>query len=248
MFDVSTLDFAAHADQRRRVVDHPQPRRIVRLAERDQRDAEPARSGELALGVRARVDANGLWLRRRAAPVRQRVEGGARAAAMIDQAAEGARSDVVAADEAQPVEPLLVGQAYAFGDRVVQLSPRQGGSIAQRRADHNRRRGRSDQALAAGVGGLLPIFGSVPAISRAMLPRCMIQISAVRIANSSAGVAADEKPQQHRRGRARDQARQRRIARQCRRDRGPDRAEGRPRPATTPRSARRCRSRRLCRL
>src|SRR5262249_42204725 len=34
------------------------------------------------------------------------------AAVMIDERAEGARADVVAADEAQPIEPLLVGEPH----------------------------------------------------------------------------------------------------------------------------------------
>ena len=57
-------------DQRRRVVDHAQPRRIVRLAQRDQRDAEPARGRELALGLVARADAAPALARRRGAPAR----------------------------------------------------------------------------------------------------------------------------------------------------------------------------------
>src|SRR5262249_38532271 len=44
----------------------------------------------------------------------ERLERGAGAAEMIDQEAERARPDVVAADEAQPVEPLLVAQANDF--------------------------------------------------------------------------------------------------------------------------------------
>ena len=74
---------------------------------------------------------------RAAAPrqLRQRVERGARAAAMIEQGAEGARADIVAADEAQPVEPLLVGQTHARCELVRQRTP--GAEHAQRRADHN---------------------------------------------------------------------------------------------------------------
>ena len=97
-------------DQRRRVVDHAQPDRVVRLAERDQRNAEPRRRGELALGLVAAAQPRGLL--RAAAPrhVRQRLKGGTGAAEVIEQRAEGARPDILAADETQPVEPLRVGQ------------------------------------------------------------------------------------------------------------------------------------------
>src|SRR5205085_3230445 len=104
------------ADERRRVVDHAEPRRIIRLADGDQGDAEFFRPGKLALGQFTRVNASRL---RRAAAARQpreRFESGPRAAAMIDQAAEGARADVVTPNEAQPVEPLLVSQAQAMGE------------------------------------------------------------------------------------------------------------------------------------
>jgi hypothetical protein len=50
--------------------------------------------------------------------LRQRVQRSARPAAMIDQAAKGARTDIVAANEPQPVEPLLVGQTDACFVRV----------------------------------------------------------------------------------------------------------------------------------
>ena len=58
----------------------------------------------------------------RAAPPRrgelgQRVERRARAAEMIDQVAEGARADIVAADQPQPVEPLLVGELTPSAQR-----------------------------------------------------------------------------------------------------------------------------------
>ena len=60
-------ELAAHRDERRRVVDRGEPLRIGRLAERDERHAEPARRLELALGVGARTDADAR-ARRRGAP------------------------------------------------------------------------------------------------------------------------------------------------------------------------------------
>ncbi len=78
------------------------------------RRAQFARGLDLALGLLARID-----LRRAAAAAaprqcRQRIKRGARAAEMIDQCAEGARPDILAADKPQPVDPLLVGETNAF--------------------------------------------------------------------------------------------------------------------------------------
>ena len=104
---------AAHGKQRRRIVDHLQPRRIVRLAQRDEFDAARARGLEFAFGVFARTDARRT---RSAAAPRQawkRGERAARAAVIIDQVAKGARPDIVAADQPQPVEPLLLASAHA---------------------------------------------------------------------------------------------------------------------------------------
>ena len=57
---------AAHGEQRRRVVDHLQPARIVRLAQRDEADAERLRRRELALGILARNGRGQAESRRRA--------------------------------------------------------------------------------------------------------------------------------------------------------------------------------------
>ena len=61
---------------------------------------------DLALGIFARAN-----LRRSgaAAPrqARQRRERGARAAEMVEERAKSARSDILTADEAEPLEPLL---------------------------------------------------------------------------------------------------------------------------------------------
>src|SRR5215831_6359264 len=56
------------------------------------------------------------WTRAaRLAPPRRARSGSAASAAraLVDQRAEGARADVVAADEAQPIEPLLLAQPHA---------------------------------------------------------------------------------------------------------------------------------------
>jgi hypothetical protein len=59
---------AADGDQRRRIVDHLQARRIVGFAQRHQGDAEFLCSGKLALGVGARAN---LHCTTGAAPARQ---------------------------------------------------------------------------------------------------------------------------------------------------------------------------------
>ena len=87
---------------------------IIRLAQRQQGHAERLRRRHLALGVLARVDARGTPRAAAAGKIGQRRERGAGATAVIDQGAEGARPDMVAADEAQPVEALFVGQAGGF--------------------------------------------------------------------------------------------------------------------------------------
>ena len=106
-------ELAAHREQRRRIVDHAQPLRIVGFAERDQRDAEP-RAAAISRSASARGQMRAGSRRAAAAgEFGQRVERRPRAAVVIDQRAEGARPDIVAADEPQPVEPLRVGQTHA---------------------------------------------------------------------------------------------------------------------------------------
>jgi hypothetical protein len=109
---------AADAKQRRRVVDHAQPRRIVRLAERNQRDAEPPRGFDLAFGGFDGADTYRLCGPAAPRQIGQSVKRGAGAAVVIDQRAEGSRTDVVAANEAQPIAPLVVRQLHAGLERL----------------------------------------------------------------------------------------------------------------------------------
>jgi hypothetical protein len=100
---------AAHRKQRRRVIDHLQAFRIAGFADGDECHAEVLRGFHLLLGQFARTD-----LRRRGAATArqrgQRFKRGAGAAEMIDQGAKRPRPDVLAANEAQPVEALFVGE------------------------------------------------------------------------------------------------------------------------------------------
>jgi hypothetical protein len=86
------LRVATHGEQRRSIVDHPQAVRSSLSASKVTPNAFAAAAGKIG----------------------QRRERGAGAAAVIDQGAEGPRPDIVAADEAQPVEALFVGQAGGF--------------------------------------------------------------------------------------------------------------------------------------
>ena len=109
---------AAHAEQRRRIVERRQPRRIAGLAGRDQ--ATPILSAGGEFGPRLVLAADAARTRGAAAPrqIGQPFQRGARAAEMIEQRAEGARPDIVGADQPQPVDPLGIGEVrwcWAFG-------------------------------------------------------------------------------------------------------------------------------------
>jgi hypothetical protein len=106
------LGLAAHAEERRRVVDHPESRRIAGLAQRHERNAEPRRGFDLALGFGHRTDAPGSGRAAAAGQFWQRVERGAGGAVVIEQGAEGAGTDILAADQLQPVEPLPVREPH----------------------------------------------------------------------------------------------------------------------------------------
>jgi hypothetical protein len=112
------LGLAAHAEKRRRVVDHREPLRIAGFAERDQRDPEASRGFDLALGLLDGADAPGLL--RAAAPrqARQGVERGFGAAGMIEERTEGAGTHIVATNKPQPVEPLPVRQPCPRHERL----------------------------------------------------------------------------------------------------------------------------------
>jgi hypothetical protein len=105
---------AGDRDERRRIVDRLEQGRIVRFAECDQ--CQPKRAGrvELALGLRARAYASRARRPAAARQFGQRLDGGARTAEMFDEGVKRARPDILAADEAQPIEPLLVAQAAAL--------------------------------------------------------------------------------------------------------------------------------------
>src|SRR5262249_12509607 len=95
------------------VVDHLKRGRIIELPERHEGDAERFRRLELPLGVLAGMDADGAARTAAAGEIRQRRQRRAGPAVVVDQRAEGARADIVAADEAKPIEPLLLAHPDA---------------------------------------------------------------------------------------------------------------------------------------
>jgi hypothetical protein len=76
---------AAHRQQRRSVVDHLQATRIVRFAQRQQGHPQSGGGLELALGILARVYADGSGRAAAAGEIGQRVQGRARSAVVVDE-------------------------------------------------------------------------------------------------------------------------------------------------------------------
>jgi hypothetical protein len=99
---------ALHGEERRRVADHRQPLRISGLAHGEQAHAERFHGSELTLGVFAWMNARRAGGTAASGKIGQRLECGARTAVMIEEGAERARTDVVAANETQPIELGLV--------------------------------------------------------------------------------------------------------------------------------------------
>lgn len=77
-----------------------------------------AAAAKFALGLLLTIDAHRAAGAAAPGKVRKRGQGSAGAAVMVDESAEGARADVLRADQAQPVEVLLVAQANAFTFRL----------------------------------------------------------------------------------------------------------------------------------
>jgi hypothetical protein len=91
-----------------------QPVRIIGFADRDKADSEPARGFDFALRLVALIVLRGGIAAPAARQSRQGFERRSRTAEMIDKRPKRARADILAADEAQPVDPLLIRQADRF--------------------------------------------------------------------------------------------------------------------------------------
>ena len=119
---------AAHGQKRRGVIDHLQARWVVGFPERDETHAEPVGGFDLPLGLGTRADAAGTGCAAAPCESGQRCERRPGAAAVTDQRCKRARPDVLAADQAQRVDPLLVSQLDAW-----LLLGSHGGSVRQMR-------------------------------------------------------------------------------------------------------------------
>jgi hypothetical protein len=101
---------AADGEKRRRIIDRRKPHGIGGFTERDISDAAARAGRKFALGIRPRRNTHKP---RRAAATRelgQCVKRCARIAEPVKQHPEGARPDVVAADQTEPIDALLVGK------------------------------------------------------------------------------------------------------------------------------------------
>jgi hypothetical protein len=115
---------AADGQERRGVVDHLQPARIIRLAQRHQGHAERFCRAEFALGILPGTDARRSAGAAAPRQVGERRQCPAGAAVMVDQGAKGPRPHIVAADEPKPVQPLVVAEADCRGSFLHGSGPR----------------------------------------------------------------------------------------------------------------------------
>ena len=142
------------------IIDLLQASRIFRFAVGHEGDAHARGGGKLALGVGAGTNSDRFAGAATAREIRQGSERRTGAAEMIDESPERARSDVVAADQAQAIKSLLIADVIVGSPAHAHVSDYWwvvGPSVAE--------------ALVP------PILPSRPLTSRAMLPRCMIQSS-----------------------------------------------------------------------
>jgi hypothetical protein len=110
-------------EERRRAVNHSQAFWISCFPHGDKAQPQRLHCGQLALGIFARIDARRS---RRSAPSRklgQRIKRAARAAVSIQERSERTRADMLAANEAQPIEPLLVVQCGCLGVLAAHVIP-----------------------------------------------------------------------------------------------------------------------------
>ncbi len=104
---------AADGNERRRCVAMAEPGRIERLADADEDGAELLHRRHLVLGLRQARDLDRARGAAAAGKVGDAVERGLGRAEVIDQPAKGRGPDIFAADQAEPRQPLLVGQRDA---------------------------------------------------------------------------------------------------------------------------------------
>src|SRR5262249_29251855 len=114
---------AAHGEQWRWVVGWLQPHGIGGFAEPDIGGAVAGRGSELPFGVRARVNAGEPRRTAATRQLRKRFESRTRIAEATNECAKGARPDILTANQAEPIDTLLVGEGKFRVVAVVHNAP-----------------------------------------------------------------------------------------------------------------------------
>jgi hypothetical protein len=112
-------DLAAHRDDRRRIIDHAKSRRIVWLAKYEEFYAGFKCGLQFRFGLLARANTQRA---RRAATAREVGQGRecrADVADAADEVVEGARADIVAPNEAQPLDLTVSIDLATFSGRML---------------------------------------------------------------------------------------------------------------------------------
>src|SRR5690606_23395167 len=78
----------------------------------NQDNAEPRGTGHLTFGLFARAHGDRSRGTAASRELRQRLERGSRATVAVEKATKGARPDIFATDQPQPVQPLLVSEVH----------------------------------------------------------------------------------------------------------------------------------------
>ena len=100
------VEIALHVKKRRGSVDFTKRRRVARLADGDQLRTESLRSGKLLLRLVLAIKSDVVRAPATAGEHRHGIDGGFGAAELVDERAERGRTDILAADQAEPGKPL----------------------------------------------------------------------------------------------------------------------------------------------
>ena len=114
---------ALDGDQRRRVGGLPQTAGIVRFADAKENSTHFCRGVHFPFGVFQACNANRTSAAAAPDELRQHFQRVCRRTAMGDQIAKCCRTDILAADQPEPAQPLAVRKAYAFLLVVHPLAP-----------------------------------------------------------------------------------------------------------------------------
>ena len=148
----STARWPRTRDERRGIVDHRAAATDSRARPAPPSATPAARAALISRSASAREQMRATAGAAAARQAGQRGERGLRAAELVEQRPEGARPDILAANEPQPVEPLLVGQPDAVSRcRCAHAAPRS--RSAQNCLRAGRRQSEFSRADSASGGG-----------------------------------------------------------------------------------------------